>query len=261
MHWLFDLPVPVSSFLFIAATIGLGLTSYGVSRSAFGAGTVQETRDLAGSVLFRIAALHSLVLALIFAQELGSIRNVEIAAAREATILGDVYYDAARYGAEPTEEIRRALARYGRIVVEEEWDSLAETGLLTDAGWQSWYTAYEGLLDLQPSSARQERLLDIMISDIRGLSELRESRENAVRTGASVLFLMAGISGITLLAAAFFTWPPTALNLSLLSCFTGYAGLIIYLILAFANPYQAPGAVLPVGFERFLTDSVKDMAQ
>ena len=260
MDALFALPVPVSAGLFILGVVALSLASYALARAALSRHAVEETRDLAGSVLFRMAALHGLVLALVFAQELGAIRDVDLAAAEEAALLGDVYYDLRRYGGEEAEAIQGHLARYGRIVLEEEWGGLAAEGRLSLEAWHAWEAAYEGLLALGPADARQDRLLDVMLGDVRALSELREARENAARGGTSGLFLVAAISGVALISAAYFTWPPTALNLALIAAFAGYTGLVVYFVVAFANPYRPPGAADPVGFERFLTPEVRAAA-
>lgn len=261
MTWLFNLPVPVSAAIFVLGVVALALASYGVARLLLARHAVDETRELAGSVLFRLAALHGLVLALVFAQELGAVRDVDLAGTREAALLADVYYDLRRYDAEEAEGIRGVLARYGRLVVEEEWGGLAREGRLSIEAWHAWEAAYEGLLSLDPRGARQERLLDVMLGDLRALSELREARGNAARGGASGLFLVAAVSGIVLISAAYFTWPPTALNLALISAFAAYTGLIVYFVMAFANPYRPPGAAVPAGFERFLSPEVRAVAE
>ncbi|SDZ11399.1 Protein of unknown function [Jannaschia faecimaris] len=261
MSALLGLPVALTAAVSVVFIVLLALGSYWLARRVLGPLAVAETRELAGSVLFRIAALHGLVLALVFAQELGSIRDVKVAAAREAAMLGDVYYDSIRYEAEEeTQPVRHHLARYATIVAEEEWAALSSTGRLTASAWAEWEAAYGAILDLEPRTLRQERLLSIMIDDIRQLSELREARENAVLSGPPWLFLMAALSGVALISAAYFTWTPSPLNLTLLSGFAGYTGLIIYFIVAFANPYAPPGETRPLAFERFLSEAVRTAA-
>ncbi|QGX98040.1 DUF4239 domain-containing protein [Roseovarius faecimaris] len=254
---LFSLHPVIAGLVFIAGVIAVSLASYALTRWALLARTDEDSRELAGSVLFRVAALHGLVLALVFAQELTSIRDVHVTSAHEAAMLADIYYDLERYDAEGTQEIRAELARYAIAVIDEEWPSLAGDGRLSDAAWQAWERGYESILDLSPETPRQERLLGIMLADIRELSELREARENAAHFGASQLFLIAALSGILLISAGYFTYPATALNLMLLSGFAAFTGLIIFFVMAYANPYHAPGNATPLGFERFLSDEVR----
>ncbi|MEM7487629.1 MAG: hypothetical protein AAF390_00740 [Pseudomonadota bacterium] len=120
--------------------------------------------------------------------------------------------------------------------------------------------AYETILDLVPTTPRQERLLDVMLDDVRELSELRDARENAAQGAGFPLFLWAAIVGVVLIGAAYFTWPATALNLGLIGGFSAFTGLILYMIVAFSNPFAAPGRATTVGFERFLTPEVRAVA-
>lgn len=261
-----DLPEcePMSSALtaplFIAAIALLALASYGVTRWALSNRIDAETRELAGSVLFRIASLHGLVLALVFAQDLAGIRDVAISAEREATLVSDIFHDAERYGGDDPNAVMGAMARYGRIVATEEWPLLAAEGRLSPAAWTEWEVAYEALLGASPSTPRQQRLLDVMLKDVRELSALRDLRENTAMAGNSPLFLWAALVGVVLISAAYFTWPATAVNLGLIAVFAGFTGLILYMIVNFSNPFAAPGQATATGFVRFLTPDVLAIA-
>ncbi|SEN30494.1 hypothetical protein SAMN04488011_103324 [Palleronia pelagia] len=254
------LPVMMSASVFIVATVLLALASYAVARWARPWSDGSETRELAGSVTFRIAALHGLVLALVFAQELGNIRDVQTAAAREASLVSDIFHDLERFDPDATGRIRRDPARYAVIVAEEEWDRLASDARLSLPAWDAWESAYLAILDLPTETLAQERLMGFMLHDIRELSALRDARENAALSGASSLFLFAAIAGVVLISAAWFTWAPTALHLGLMAGFAAYTGLIVFFVVAYANPYHAPGNAEPTGFERFLTDRVRAVA-
>ncbi|MEO1315381.1 MAG: hypothetical protein AAFW01_02160 [Pseudomonadota bacterium] len=252
-----SLPAPLLALLSAGLVVAASLGSYGLARFALATKLGEETRELAGSVMFRVAALHGLMLALVFAQELAALRDVKVAAAHEAARVADIYYDAKRFGTAESAVISDHMARYGRIVFEQEWPQLAMTRRLSDEAWFEWDSAYDKILDLEPETARQQRLLEVMLLDIRELSALREARENAALGGLSPLFFVAAITGVMLISAAYFTWAPTALNLSLIAGFAGYTGLILYFIVTFANPYLPPGHAAPIGFERFLTDEVR----
>ncbi|EFL90757.1 DUF4239 domain-containing protein [Ahrensia sp. R2A130] len=255
MSALLSLPVVLSATVFIAVIIALSLATLAVTRKLVGHYATKETHDLAGSVLFRIAALHGLVLALVFAQELDSIKDVHNTSAREAAMVGDIYHDLKRYGGDDADSIRTELVSYAKVVVEKEWPALAGPRSLSIQAWKSWETTYEAILELTPETKRQERLLNFMLSDIRELSELREARENAALSETSTLFLVAAISGIVLISAAYFTWQITPVNLGLITAFAAYTGLILYFVIAFSNPYLAPGNAKPFGMERFLASA------
>ncbi|MGZ9809759.1 bestrophin-like domain [Pseudoroseicyclus sp. H15] len=247
--------------LCVGGIIALALCSYGLTRWALRSKVTEDTRDLAGSVLFRIASLHGLVLALVFAQDLSGIRDVAVSASREATLVADIYYDATRFDAETTANLRSELAQYAMIVVEEEWPLLAEERHMAPRAWEKWDLAYQEVLNLTPTTPRQERLLAFMLADVRELSALRDERENVAQSPALPLFLWAALVGVILIGAAYFTWPATALNIALISGFGAFTGLIVYMIVAFSNPFAAPGRATTVGFDRFLTPEVRAMAE
>ena len=78
------------------------------------------------SIIFRVAALHGLILALVFAQVLFSYQEVRGALLREATAVADIYYDFERYDPKTAQFMQTAIVEYAQTVVDEEWQLLAE---------------------------------------------------------------------------------------------------------------------------------------
>lgn len=219
--------------------------------------TDEQSRDLAGSVIFRISALHSLILALVFAQELLNFNEARTTMTREAALVGDVYYDLARYDEAGTRSARADLVEYTNIVLNREWSALAETSRLDEQAWEEWKSAYIRILDLVPETPRQEALKEIMLERIRELSDLRIKRENAALSGIHQLFLFAAVAGIVLISFAYYPFPPTGVNLTLLTVFGIYTGLVVWFIIAFANPFGGAGAIEPIRLERLYEGMVK----
>lgn len=249
------------SGIFVGLVVLTALVSYAVARWTLRRYCDEETRDLAGAVMFRIAGVHGLVLALVFAQDMLSVRDVSTGAAREATILSDIYHDAIRYDAVETVALQHHIARYGLLVVTTEWAQLAEMDRLSPEAWDEWESAYEILLSLEPASLRQDRLNEEMLKDVREISALRDAREDAAIGNDTSLFLWAAISGVALISAAFFTFPATALNVGLIASFSAYIGMILYMVITFSNPFSSPGHASTAGFERFLTPKVRAAAE
>jgi hypothetical protein len=59
------------------------------------------------------------------------------------------------------------------------------------------------------------------------------------------MFRIAAVGGIVLVTLPCFIFPPSRLNMVLLGVYDGFAGLVMFMILAFANPFASPGAVAP----------------
>ncbi len=88
------------ALLFIAGAIALAFGPYILARKFFHRHTTEHTYDLAGSVLFRIGALHALILALMLADVTASFLDMRDAVTDEAAATTDVYRNLERYDAE-----------------------------------------------------------------------------------------------------------------------------------------------------------------
>ena len=254
-----DWPPILSALVFVVAVVVLALASYAAMRALAGHYDYDERKDLAGSVIFRVSALHGLILALVFAQEIANLIEADRTAAREAVVVADTFFDLERYDPEETRALRQALADYTARVVAVEWDTLARDRALDLGAWDDWEAAYHGALDLEPATRRQEYLHALILDNIREISGLRMTRETDARRGTQPLFLVAALVGIVLTAASYFTYEPHRLSLGLMAIFAAYTGLVVYVIVTFANPFHAPGMVQPVGFERLLEGEIGEM--
>ena len=237
----------------ILATIAAVLAMHAGTRRVMGADPDQRTTDLAGSVLFRISALHGLVLALVFASEVVEYSQLSFESAAEVNAISDAYYDADRYGDE-AQPVRDALHSYLRIVPTAEWASLGTGGGLSPDAWAHWDAAYNAALNLEPTSARQTTLRANMLEKIHAIAENRDLREHHAKTSLGSLFWAAALVGVLLLSVGYYPFPPKRDNLILLSVFAAYTGFILFTIYAMSNPYSAPAVLEPVLFLELLDE-------
>lgn len=238
----------------IAATIGIVLAVYFGTRAVLHPEPDDKTTDLAGKVLLRIAALHGLVLALVFASEVVEYNQISFESANETNAVSDAYYDSVRYDAEATEDIRTSLHRYLDIASTSEWSSLGRGDGLQDEAWHSWDQAYEAALDLVPETHRQEALRRNILEKIHAVAANRDLREHHATTSLNPLFWIAALAGVFVIAVGFYPFPPKRENIFLLSAYAAYTGLILFTIYAMSNPYVQPAALEPVLFERLLLE-------
>lgn len=242
--------------LFILGTILIAWAVYFSMRWIVGKQFANETETLAGSVIFRVSALHGLILALVFAQELVDYNQLQTNLVREATAIADIYNDVRRYGTKAQGTVQSALSEYVRTVVDEEWELLAEAKVLSARGWQLREVAYQTLLDLNPDTPRQTSLRDHMLTKVQLIAELRQERENNALHGISPLFWGAAIAGIVLVTIPYCIFSPSGLNLALLSVYGGFTGFVMFVIFAFSDPFNAPGELPPSPFERLLATEI-----
>ena len=169
-----------------------------------------HTRDLAASVMLRISALHALILALVFAQEMAQYQQLKLQSAAEANALADIYFDAGRYGEAADANISQPIRQYVELVINEEWDSLGGDGKLASSAWDRWNTAYERILNLEPASDRQRSLRDHMLTSVHTIAATRVQREHHARNALSAMFWFAAVSGVIFTGLAFYPYTPPA---------------------------------------------------
>lgn len=248
------------ALLFVAIAISLVLFPYFLTRKlvAFN-GDTDRTYDAASAVAFRIAALHGVILALVYAQELTDFQSIRTVLTEEAVALADVFYDAGRYGGPQSEAIQRDLADYTALVVNQEWDMLGRgAGLSPEAG-QRWNDTYLTLLDLAPASARQNFLADRMLKRVTDIARFRQLRLSTATDGFSYIFWAPALIGTMLVAVPFCVFPPTRANLMLLCLFATYSGIILFFIFAFDNPFSVPGRLDPEPFQYLLRNEMGNL--
>ncbi|HEV7320909.1 MAG TPA: hypothetical protein VGO04_20115 [Ensifer sp.] len=236
--------------LFVFGTVALTLASYFLMRLIMGGEPEGHEKELASSVIFRISALHGLILALVFAQEMVEYQQLKYEMATEAGAIADIFYDAGRYGEAVKAPIQQAISAYAAEVIDGEWQSLADKGRLSPQAWVHWDHAYQQVLDLQPANKRQESLRSQMLERLHDISQSRTKRESNVADQMDSIFWFAALSGVIFIALAYYSYPPVRRNLLLLCLFGAYTGIILFLIYAFSNPYQPPAALAPGPLER-----------
>lgn len=238
----------------VAATIAGFLLLYLGARWVFPREPEEKTSDLAASVLFRIATLHALVLALVFASEIVEYQNLELQSAVETNAISDVYYDAGRYAPEDVEAVRAPLRAYVSIAAGPEWEHLGANQSLTSEGWAQWDKAYNAVLDLEPGTLRQTALRENMLRQIHVIAENRDLREHHAKSTVGPFFWFSAIIGVMLFATGYYCYPPKVANIVLITFFASYTGFILFTIYAMSNPFGHPGALQPVIFEALARD-------
>ncbi len=236
------------AMLFIVGAIALTFGPYFLARRFFQRRTTEHTYDLDGSVLFRIGALHALILALMFAHVTSLFLDLRNAVTDEAAAASDVYHDLERYDAELTDIIRRDLALYAETVINDEWPLLAGRELSSDA-WTQWRKVFDAILDLEPGNRRQEDLRAFMLKNMESIARFRERRQIGSTGNVPPMFWFVAIAGFALISLPYFVFEPSATNMMLLCIFAVYNGLVLYVIYATGHPFNSPVVVESTPFK------------
>lgn len=213
-------------------------------------------RDMASATGFRIAAFYGVILALVYAHELGEYQTVRDGLAGEATAIADVFHDAGRFGDPLASPVRQAMATYVRFVVEREWDLLGREKRLSNRAWAARDVAYETVLDAEAETPRQMALRQQMLKRISDITEYRHMRQEVAAKDFGMVFWVPAIAGLVLVAIPFYVYPPGRVTYVLLSCFGAFSGLVLFFIQGFASPFTPPFRTPAGAFERLLETDI-----
>lgn len=244
---------------FVLATVFLVLGIYFLARRLLHPGEEGDrTLEVAANVAVRVATLHSLILGLVYAQELDDYKGVRANLIEEAVAISDVFNDARRYGGAITAPVQHGLAQYVSTVVNDEWTLLAQHRGLSPKAWQQWESVYDAVLDLQPTSDRERYLSARMKDRATAIARFRQLREATSISRFSGLFWGPAIIGLIIVSATFYVYRPTRTNLILFALFGAYSGVILFFIFTFGNPYANPGKLEPRPFQHLLKTNLGD---
>ncbi|KQS74514.1 DUF4239 domain-containing protein [Rhizobium sp. Leaf383] len=243
----------VTGLAFVLATIAIVLASYFLARRLLHPGNEGDrTLEVAGNVAVRVATLHSLILGLVYAQELDDYKGVRATLIEETIAISDVFNDVRRYGGAIVTPVQAGLSRYVFVVVNEEWESLADGKGLSPKAWQEWERVYDHVLDLVPTTDRQRYLSTRLKDRVTAIAKYRQLREAPTTSRFSGLFWGPAIIGLIIISSAFYVYRPSRTHLVLFGLFGAYSGVILFFIFAFGNPYANPGKLEPRPFQRLL---------
>jgi hypothetical protein len=209
-------------------------------------------RDAAQVIGLRTAALFGVILAMVYAQELGQYQQVREGLSSEAVAIADVFHDAGRYGGDVAAPVQAAMRDYVRYVVEREWRLLGTEKRLSRRAWDARERAYTTILDAVPSTPREVALRERMLARLGVIAEHRHLREEWAEQGFSVAFWLPALAGLVLVTLPLCVFPPTRHTRLLLASLGAYAGLVLFFVHAFSSPFTYPLHHPPGAFERLL---------
>lgn len=216
----------------------------------------ESIRDLASATGFRIGAFYGILLALLFAQELQGYQNIREGLAREAAAVSQTYFDAGRYGGPSAPVIREALKAYARAVVEVEWPLLSTEQQLSPETWNDFNRAMDAVERLDAHTPAETALRARMLTNMGEMANLRNLRLQHAAESHRWLFLVPSLAGMFLVTIPFFIYTPRRETWVMLGCYGAFAGLVLFFIDGFSNPFDQPLQVSPAPFERLLEGHV-----
>ncbi len=250
IDFLLSLPTLIGCGIAMVFTAALGLLVYLVSYKLITKYKSGELKDEIGGLFRVVGMLVSLMLSLAFGEVIVELVQIKNAVEREVVAISDVYKDLEMFDIDRTREIRTTLIDYTRAVIDDDWPALAndDLGQRTSALERQ---LTEAVISLNPKTPIQEKLFSRILADVDTMSDFRMTRlDNALAEPPVYVFVI--IFGFVVTMACFGAYRPQAPVVALVSLYTVFVGLVLYLILTLSDPFQGDIGVDPTSFEHLV---------
>ena len=228
--------------IFCLLTAALGIGSIFLFKWVFDRLTPGEGFEkVAANVLRLSGALLGLLLSLTFSSVLTKTSRLSDAVELEAAQLADIHNDLEGFGGGATDAVQSDVLAYARILIDEEWDALADDRLSPKA--QALFGKIQlAILDLDAVTPRQVSLRSNLIQDIDEISDFRQVRLHHA-TGDSLIFLSIALVGFVVVSALFAVQEIELAQLVLISLYFIFVGVVLYFIIGMNDPFNGVSRV------------------
>jgi hypothetical protein len=231
----------------MVSTTVVGLVVYLVFYKFISKYQSYDLKDPTSSLFRVVGLLVSLMLSLAFSKVIADLRTIRNAVEREAVAISDIFEALKLFDIERTREIRTILVDYAQAVIDDDWPALADDRLGQRAGALRRQLA-KGVMNLKPATPTQEKLLSNILADIDALSDYRFIRLDSALAQPPV-YVYVIIFGFLVTMACFGAYRPQPPLVVLVSLYTVFVGLVLFLVLQLSDPFRGDIGVAPTSFE------------
>ena len=251
---LIDFAISLPTWLGVAVSIlfatvaGLGV--YLVSFRLASIYKIDELKDPVGSLFRVIGMLVSLMLSLAFAEVVVALRTVENAIQREVVAISDTFSDLRSFDEAETRPIQQLVIDYSDLVARDEWPALANDRLGDRTTILKRQLA-NAVMNLEPTTPAQEKLWSNILADVDAISDNRLIRLNGALAEPPV-YINVVFFGFLVTMACFGAYRPQVPLVALVSLYTAFVGLVLYLIVSLSDPFHGAMGLGPEPFEQLV---------
>ncbi|MBW2489888.1 MAG: DUF4239 domain-containing protein [Deltaproteobacteria bacterium] len=228
-------------------TVAAGFVVYISSYKLISKYKREDMKDSTTSLFRVVGMLVSLMLALAFSEVIIEMRTIRKAIQHETVAISDIFAVLRLYDPEATRDIQTTVLDYAQAIIDDDWPAMADGRLSQRVGNLKTQMA-KGVLNLKPATTVQEMAISYFLADIDTLSDHRIIRLDAALAKAPV-YLYVIIFGFLVTMACFGVYRPQAPLMVLVTFYTIFVGLVLYLVLALSEPFQSGIGVSPAPFE------------
>jgi len=236
VDFLLSLPTWLGCSVAMATTTVAGFVFYLVFVKFIEKYKGYDLKDPINNVFRVVGLLVSLMLALTFSEVISDLKTIRRAIRQEAVAISDVFKTLKLYDIDKTRKIRATLIEYTKAITNDEWLTLADDKL--DQRVEALRNQFvEAVINLKPVNSSQEMLRSQIAADLDSLSDYRNIRLISA-LAEPPFFIYIIIFGFLVTMACFGAYPPQTPLVVLISFYTVFIGLVLYLILQLSDPFE-----------------------
>jgi Protein of unknown function (DUF4239) len=211
--------------------------------------------DIKGVFFGGVAVLYTVLLAFVVVTVWSDFSDAGKATQAEATRASALLRDATAFPDEVRRRVRRRVLEYVRVVVDDEWDTLA-SGRPSAAAIRAFDALWVEYANLRPRSQEAETMYRESISRLNELGENRELRVFASQETLPTpmwILLIAGFA-VCIAFTYLFRMESLATQAIAIGAIASLVGFVLFLIFALQHPFAGDVQISADPFRHVLAD-------
>lgn len=211
---------------------------------------LKENHEVGGFLYNAVCIIYAVLIAFVVFAIWTDLKETDTKIEREANNLLNLYYDAYVFPDSIKNEIQSTIHAYVKRVTKEEWESLAEGKMDTEAT-KIFIKLNRIFLSINSNSMPNT---EVLTQSLKNLNEVREFRRHRLLSSRQnmpdILWLVLIICSFILIAFTFFFSTKNVWHQYIMTAFLVFVSvLVLYLIFVLDHPFIGQNAIKPDAFE------------
>lgn len=250
VEYILSLPDFLGGLIVVLFCTLSGLTVYFCSYKIIVKFQSSDLKDPASGLFRLVGILVSLVLSLAFGQVVVEWRDIQNAIKGEMVAINDISLELQNYETKEAQELHDILIDYSQAVIDDDWPALAHDQLGKQAT-KELLRLIEGANRLGTATSNQEGFKSNIQTEIDRVTDFRLTRLNNALAQPPV-YAFVTILGFLIAMACFGVYRPQGPLIYLVTLYTSFVGIVLYLILTLSDPFQGIISIEPELHERLV---------
>ena len=207
---------------------------------------LEEHTPIASTFIQIVGTLYAVLIAFSVITTWDHFQDARRVANHEANCLNDTFRLSQGLGGPVRGPLRSALLQYGRAVMEDEWDRMAE-GQESQIAIDAYTTIWDLLSTVTPQSDRDRALYDHLIDRLTNMSDSRRERLifSRGRLGGVIWFTLIAGGALTIGFSWFFTVRQARKQILMTAILAGMVCLNLFTIAVINRPFSGAARIEP----------------